>query len=374
MQKGIRISSFILSIFMFITIFAVVAMPAAAAEAYVPVNDIVYAAAEIIYKNEGSYATVVKDDNGALSIGKVQWRGNRALSLLKDIVARNSDNAWNILGQTLYEEITGSSDWGTRILNDDERSRISTIINTDEGRSVQDFYASIDIKSYILHAKYTGITDPKALIYYADVENQYGWGGVQKPAKRAVEIAGSYAAVTLDILHNATCEIYPSYISRRERTYQAAAAVNFTYTQETPAYEVWSLNGGVNMRTGPGTDYSVQTMYAGGTVINVYSKVDRGGYTWGETEYGWLVLDFCTYIKTVPASGSGGSDEPVIDLQGKGDANEDGVVSLADVLAIARYTLTEEGKINLTLADVTGEGAVSLADAILIARWILLNN
>jgi len=43
-------------------------------------------AAKVIFANEGNYASVNADDNGAVSVGKVQWHGNRALSLLKKIV------------------------------------------------------------------------------------------------------------------------------------------------------------------------------------------------------------------------------------------------------------------------------------------------
>ena len=36
---------------------------------------IVITAAEILYNNEGSYDSVNPDDNGAVSIGKLQWHG-----------------------------------------------------------------------------------------------------------------------------------------------------------------------------------------------------------------------------------------------------------------------------------------------------------
>ena len=42
-------------------------------------------AAEIIFANEGNYGSVNKNDNGAVSVGKVQWHGNRALNLLRTI-------------------------------------------------------------------------------------------------------------------------------------------------------------------------------------------------------------------------------------------------------------------------------------------------
>ena len=49
-------------------------------------REIAAEAAKIVFANEGNYYSVNADDNGALSVGKVQWHGNRALSLLKKIV------------------------------------------------------------------------------------------------------------------------------------------------------------------------------------------------------------------------------------------------------------------------------------------------
>ena len=74
-------------------------------------DDVLYAAMDIIQQNEGSYGSVNKNDNGALSVGWIQWHGNRALNLLKDIVAANPSQAKNILGDALYNEITNSTSW-----------------------------------------------------------------------------------------------------------------------------------------------------------------------------------------------------------------------------------------------------------------------
>lgn len=37
-------------------------------------------AAVLIFDNEGSYGSVNQNDNGAVSIGKLQWHGGRAAS------------------------------------------------------------------------------------------------------------------------------------------------------------------------------------------------------------------------------------------------------------------------------------------------------
>lgn len=61
-------------------------------------------AAVIIFGNEGGYTSVNANDNGAVSVGKVQWHGSRALDLLKKICKAES-RAETILGASLYAEI-----------------------------------------------------------------------------------------------------------------------------------------------------------------------------------------------------------------------------------------------------------------------------
>lgn len=62
-------------------------------------KEVAAAAAAIIFANEGNYSSVNANDNGAVSVGKVQWHGNRALSLLKEIAGKAREKtAKDILG------------------------------------------------------------------------------------------------------------------------------------------------------------------------------------------------------------------------------------------------------------------------------------
>ena len=74
-------------------------------------KEVAAAAAAIIFANEGNYSSVNANDNGAVSVGKVQWHGNRALSLLKIIVGETGEKtARDILGAALYKEIAQGTD------------------------------------------------------------------------------------------------------------------------------------------------------------------------------------------------------------------------------------------------------------------------
>ena len=95
-------------------------------------SEILKKAEDIIVKNEGNYATVVKDDNGALSIGEMQWHANNAAELMKLIVSADNMTAYNILGETLYNEIinlNGNNAWASRILNDQEAKLFSKLLH-----------------------------------------------------------------------------------------------------------------------------------------------------------------------------------------------------------------------------------------------------
>ena len=191
-------------------------------------SEVVAAAAAIIFGNEGNYTSVNADDNGALSVGKVQWHGNRALSLLKEIIEETGQTtATTILGADLWKEIKESSDWARRTVNTDEKNRIAKILGTTDGKAVQDEQAEKDITEYVEHGIKIGIEDTQSLVYFADLENQGGAGASGRVGKTAVAKAGGAARVTLAILHAAALadSVMGRYITRRNETYAAAAAL-----------------------------------------------------------------------------------------------------------------------------------------------------
>ena len=93
-------------------------------------------AAKVIFANEGNYSSVNADDNGALSVGKVQWHGNRALSLLKKIVQDMGAGAEAVLGGSLYREIMTASDWSGRKAAAEEKAKLSKVLGSVQGRQI----------------------------------------------------------------------------------------------------------------------------------------------------------------------------------------------------------------------------------------------
>ena len=181
-------------------------------------------AAKVIFANEGNYSSVNADDNGALSVGKVQWHGNRALSLLKKIVQDMGAGAEAVLGGSLYREIMTASDWSGRKAAAEEKAKLSKVLGSVQGRQAQDRQAEEDILSYVTHGVKMGIEDPQSLVYFADLENQGGAGASKRVGNDAAGRAGGAGKVKLDHIHGAALadRVMGKYSSRRNLVYKKA--------------------------------------------------------------------------------------------------------------------------------------------------------
>lgn len=188
-------------------------------------------AAIIIYGNEGNYGSVNANDNGAVSVGKVQWHGSRALDLLKTIIAALGEQAATVIvGVDFYKEIKTAIQWNNRTVTTAEKNKLTALLTTPAGKAAQDALAEKDVLSYVTHGVNMGIVDAQALIYFADLENQGGAGASARVAKVAAEKVGSMAKVTLAIMHSAALSdrVMGGYTARRKETYSKAAAVSFS--------------------------------------------------------------------------------------------------------------------------------------------------
>ena len=206
-------------------------------------------ATTFIISQEGDYDSVNKDDNGALSIGVLQWHGNNALILMRLIVSANNATAYSKLGSTLYNEIISSStSWTSRTLTSSEASKISACISTSTGEEIQTELAESFIASYINSATTLGLRDAGALLIYADVANQRGNSNAKSTAADAKALAGSYSAITANEMLMASIYNYPSsssyystVVKRRLASYQyIVETLGWSYGDYLIAYNVSS--------------------------------------------------------------------------------------------------------------------------------------
>ncbi|WP_349948942.1 peptidoglycan-binding protein [Lacrimispora sp. BS-2] len=183
-------------------------------------NDIVEYAIQVILRGEGNYTAI--NDKDPISIGILQWYQERAHDLLCNIKAMNSQLVENLLGKgsALFAELSQDrSVFKGRYLNADEKKALVALLNTKESHQVQDETAKSDVGGYIETGKSKGITNEKALIYYADLYNQ-------SPKQTNLIVESIHGEVSLDKLHQAAMNnsIMNQYASRRQNAYNAANA------------------------------------------------------------------------------------------------------------------------------------------------------
>ena len=353
-----KILCLLLSVFMLVT--AVVS-----ASAYTT-DDVAKAALDMIFNHEGVYTTVVVNDNGAVSLGKVGWHGFRALQLLRTIVNANKEQALELLGEELYDEILTATNaqWDYRILTSAEKTLVVKLLDTPESKKAQDDLAFEDVKSYIVHGQSLGITDGKALVYFADIENQMGSYGAERVAKAAIKLASGASEVTLKNMYDAAMadKTAASSPTRRKSAYDYCNKLKFGEGGVESGFQTGKYKTTASLlrvRSGPGTDYDTVTdAIPNGTTVNV---TEISGM-WGKVTYngktGWISLLYAEYIQVV------------ITPKYTPDVNGNGVVDAADarlVLRAAAYleTLSDSQK---KIADCDQDGKITAIDARVVLR------
>ncbi len=205
------------------------------------IKKVVSVAGGIIYSREGSYGSVNRNDNKhGMSIGICQWNAywGRALPLLQSIAKKDTGQAKEILGESLYNEIAGSSagawDKQERAATEAEAEAISELLKTPQGKEVQDDLAEKDITAYVKNGVKTGLVSQKALAYYADLENQGGSSAGKRIATAAGNDAGGVKNVGLDKIHAYALKdgVIGKYESRREKVYKAVKESKLADIQE----------------------------------------------------------------------------------------------------------------------------------------------
>ena len=196
-------------------------LPVPAGALTVTDDDVIRAVLVVFRCREGTYDSVNRDDNGALSLGKLQWHGVRALELMKEICASDPSNALAILGDPLFREITGAGRdaWNGRTLNAEEAALFSRVLALPSSVRIQDAIAKKDISGYIAHARTYDIRTAEAMVYYCDIENQYGPGGAADLVSRVKDCLGKDSIESVEEFHGALIQVTSNYLSRRFWTY-----------------------------------------------------------------------------------------------------------------------------------------------------------
>ena len=198
-------------------------------------DDVIRAVLVVFRCREGTYDSVNRDDNGALSLGKLQWHGQRALELMKEICAADPANALATLGDGLYREITtaGRDAWNFRTLSAEEGALFSRLLGGAVSVRIQDNMAKKDISVYISHARTYGVRTAEAIVYYCDIENQYGPGGAADLVSRVKSVLGKTSIDSVDEFHSGILQVTSYYLNRRNWTYEYCRSLDWGNLQWT---------------------------------------------------------------------------------------------------------------------------------------------
>ena len=269
----------------------------------VSLEEMASTAIECIISHEGSYGSINPNDCGAVSVGKLQWHANRALNIMRRTCQLNTDFAAATLGSSFYNEVMSASSWSNRKFSSSETKAASALLGSEYGIQAQDAQAFEDVQSYIVSGQNKGITDAGALILYADIYN-FGCGVAATVASKAASYAGSYSAVTLNDMYKAALNCsYSSnnaFVGRAKNVYNYLCSIGYgsgvsadnsqgETTTTTPAVQFTEDGAGtytvtasqLNMRSGPGTGYSIVTTINNGAYVTVTAT----NGSWAAVEY-----------------------------------------------------------------------------------------
>jgi len=177
-----------------------------------------------VIANEGWYGSVNKNDNGkGASIGKLQWNSGRARDILLRV--READRAkFDQMLPQVAASLANEQLWasGKRSFTTAEAQAFNSYMKDNtKAQAIMDAKAREDFAGYIQTGQRRGITDEKALAFYADLANQYGHGkeGGTKGAIQFINKARRMpGGLTLENLYEATRGT--EYFKRRTKMYE----------------------------------------------------------------------------------------------------------------------------------------------------------
>ena len=132
---------------------------------------------------EDKYNGANNDVDGVISLGRLGYHADNALSLLQKIQNEEPDvvasklKKYNLPSNFLSNEYVN---WSNFHANDNQLNAIRDILNSNISKSIQDQKIINDARNYVkdIEDKY-GIHDAGLLAMLADVRNQYGPGGLK---------------------------------------------------------------------------------------------------------------------------------------------------------------------------------------------------
>lgn len=196
----------------------------------------------IIFANEGNYSSINADDNGAVSIGRIQWHAERAHKLLKSIIRHDMEGASHILPEKLYNDIIGATPWTKRIFNEIECITCKKILAEKYSKIEQDKLMKKDVQSYINAVIKNHIYDENTIVLLSDVCNQGGTSACNRIARKTYDKYMS-TTNTKPIIDCAmqmcfTDSVFSKYKQRRLDVYRKLTGKSYTFVAPYIEYKI----------------------------------------------------------------------------------------------------------------------------------------
>ena len=230
------------------------------------VTDIATAALDLISSHEGTYNSVNANDSGAVSVGKIQWHGERAHEVVR-LAAQymGPSGAIAILGQSFYDEIMSSVRWDNRSVNSVEAEALRQLLGSEAGHRAEDEIGARDLSAYVNDGMKRGLSNPTTLVYYCDLMNQWPVQAYNIARDTVNKYGG---AATVDKIHEIACaspmagvlrtRAYNYCINIRWEGYGPTTPVNSSGFSDVPdglwytEPVKWAVNKGVTNGTAQG--------------------------------------------------------------------------------------------------------------------------
>ncbi len=122
------------------------------------------------------YDAVNLNDAGAVSLGVLQWRADRARDYLKRLAEIDPKLFRATIGDRVFADLK-RKDWSARTFSTEESQGFAKLLEDPRMRAETDRLAVQDISKYFRQARELGIQNYKSLSLAASMINQYGFTG-----------------------------------------------------------------------------------------------------------------------------------------------------------------------------------------------------
>lgn len=125
------------------------------------------------------YSAVNRNDAGAVSLGTLQWRANRARDYLRNLYNVDPKLFRTTMGNKIVADLK-NQDWSNRTFSREESRRFAKLLEDSRMKAETDRLALQDISKYFKQAKELGVQDYRSLSIAASMINQHGFRGFKR--------------------------------------------------------------------------------------------------------------------------------------------------------------------------------------------------